>query len=84
VDEQAALERLLMGYWRDKLRLDEARMADMLQQLKRHAEAGAILRAVERWLHKPGAAPGASEINALLEPYRTGQPALALPEGRRS
>ena len=84
VDEQAALERLLMGYWRDKLRLDEARMADMIQQLKAHAEAGAILRAVERWLHKPGAALGASEINALLEPYRMGQPVLALPEGRRS
>jgi len=84
VDEQAALERLLMGYWRDRLRLDEARMADMLQHLKAHAEAGAILRAVERWLHKPGAAPGSSEINTLLEPYRTGQPTLAWSEGRRS
>ncbi len=68
-DGQASLERLLMGYWRDRLALPEMRMADALARLKAHADAGTILRAVERWLHQPGSA-GASEIRTLLQPYR--------------
>jgi hypothetical protein len=71
VEEKASLERLLMGYWRDKLALDEARMADMLLRLKAHGEAGAILRAIERWLHQARGGTAMAEINSLLEPYRT-------------
>lgn len=69
VDGQAALERLLMGYWREKLSLPEMRMAEALSRLKNHHDAGAILRAVERWLHQPGG-PGTTEIRSLLQPYR--------------
>ncbi len=69
LEGQANLERLLMGYWRDRLALPEMRMAEAVSRLKAHAEAGAILRAVERWLHQPGAG-GASEIRTLLQPYR--------------
>jgi hypothetical protein len=66
---QAELERLMSGYWREKLALPESRMADALAALKRHPEAGSLLRALERWLHRPGgASPG--EVNGLLEPYR--------------
>jgi hypothetical protein len=68
-DGQAELERLMIGYWRDKLALDDQRMAAMLASLKAHPAAGALLRAVENWLHRPGGVP-AAEINALLEPYR--------------
>jgi hypothetical protein len=69
IEGQANLERLLMGYWRERLSLPEMRMAEALGRLKQHAEAGALLRAVERWLHQPGAV-GASEIKTLLQPYR--------------
>lgn len=66
---QAELERLMSGYWREKLAMPEPRMADALAALKRHPEAGSLLRALERWLHHPGgASPG--EVNGLLEPYR--------------
>lgn len=66
---QAELERLMSGYWREKLALPEQRMADALAALKLHPEAGSLLRALERWLHRPGgASPG--EVNGLLEPYR--------------
>ena len=68
-DGLAELERLMIGYWRDKLALPEQRMAAMLASLKAHPDAGALLRAVENWLHRPGGVP-AAEINALLEPYR--------------
>jgi hypothetical protein len=44
-------------------------MADALAELKRHIEAGALLRALERWLHRPGGATR-EEISDLLEPYR--------------
>ena len=69
VDGQAQLERLLMGYWREKLAPEELRMAEALARLKTHREAGALLRALERWLHRPGGV-AAEEIAALLQPYR--------------
>jgi hypothetical protein len=66
---QAELERLMTGYWRDRLSLPEERMADALATLKRHPDAGSLLRALERWLHRPGGVR-AEEIHGLLEPYR--------------
>jgi len=69
---QAQLERLLTAYWREKLGLPELRMAEAVTRLKNHDQAGALLRALERWLHRPDGA-SAAEINAVLEPY--GHPA---------
>lgn len=67
---QAMLERLLNGYWREKIARPEQRMGEALSALKLHPEAGgALLRALERWLHHPGGASRA-EIEKLLEPYR--------------
>jgi hypothetical protein len=66
---QAELERLLMAYWREKLGLPDLRMAEALMRLKAHAEAGELLRAVERWLHRPGGA-STTEVTLLLQPYR--------------
>ena len=66
---QAELERLMTGYWREKLELPEQRMADALAELKHHPEAGSLLRSLERWLHRPGGA-SIDEVNGLLEPYR--------------
>lgn len=73
-DGQAELERLMTGYWRDRLHLNEPRMADNLAALKRHAEAGLLLNALERWLHRPGGA-SAGDIQKLLEPYQRAVPA---------
>ena len=69
VTGQAELERLMTGYWREKLALPGHRMADALGALKRHPEAGALLLALERWLHRPGGA-SREDIDGLLEPYR--------------
>lgn len=80
VEGQAHLERLLMGYWRDKLGLSELSVADALSKLKAHSEAGQLLRAIERWLHRPGGA-GRDEVTAALEPYR--QPPATLEEAVR-
>jgi hypothetical protein len=73
---KAQLERLMMGYWRERLNLPDLRMAEALARLKAHAQAGALLRALERWLHRPtGVSP--TEINAVLEPYRAGPAPVA-------
>jgi hypothetical protein len=74
---QAMLERLLTGYWREKIALPEQRMGEALTALKAHPEAGLLLRALERWLHQPGGATRV-EIEKLLAPYR--QPATAVAE----
>lgn len=76
LDEQTLLERLLMGFWREKLEIAEPRMADAIGVLKKHPLAGEILRAMERWLHQAGNA-SPSEINRLLEPYHR-QPATVV------
>ena len=69
VEGQANLERLLMGYWREKLDLQQVRMVEALTHLKADNEAGELLRALERWLHRPGVV-SAREIGSLLQPYR--------------
>lgn len=66
---QAELERLMTGYWREKLARPEQRMTEALATLKDHPEAGSLIRALERWLHQPGGA-SKTEIESLLEPYR--------------
>ncbi len=73
---QAELERLFTAYWRDRLELPERRMADELAELRGHPEAGELIRALERWLHRPGGAT-AAEVDALLEPYRSGKEVAA-------
>ena len=74
---QATLERLLTGFWREKIARPEQRMGEALTALKAHPEAGSLLRALERWLHQPSGA-SRMEIEKLLAPYR--QPATAVAE----
>jgi len=74
---QAELERLMTGYWREKIARPDQRMAEALAAMKAHAEAGSLLRALERWLHQPGGASRA-EIEGLLKPYR--QPVATIGE----
>jgi len=73
---KAELERLLTAYWRDRLHVPEQRMADELTQLRKHAEAGELIRSLERWLHRPGGV-SPEEIELLLAPYRGGKEARA-------
>jgi len=72
-EQKARIERLLLGFWRDRLNLPELRMAEAIARLRENAQAGALLRALERWLHQRSGA-SAAEINALLEPYRQAPP----------
>jgi len=69
-DGKSQLERLLLTHWRERLHLADASMADALARLRQHREAGALLRALEDWLHRP---PGTANVDvaAVLAPYRS-------------
>ena len=70
--ERGRLELLLYGFWSETLGLDERDRAEAIQRLRRDAEAGAVLRSVEAWLHgRHEATVTPCEINLLLEPYRS-------------
>ena len=73
IEEKGKLERMLLWYWQQRLDLTADSPADAIAALRRHDEAGALLRALEEWLHRrPGTSGGAAatDVNALLAPYR--------------
>jgi hypothetical protein len=67
--ENAELERLLVAFWRARLSLGEQKAGDAIVAIRRHPEAGALLRQVEAWLHMPSS-PERPDLASLLEPYR--------------
>lgn len=68
-DEQATLERMLISYWQRRLGLSGVDSAELIGRLRLHPEAGALLRTLEDWLHRP---PGSVEVavEPVLAPYR--------------
>jgi hypothetical protein len=77
-EQRAQLELGLVAFWRRKLGLEEQPPAQMLVQLREHAQAGPLLSSLEAWLHMP-APPEKVDLQALLAPYRD-LPADAIPE----
>jgi hypothetical protein len=68
--QQAELERLLIGYWRRRLKLEETAPAHFMSVLRNHEEAGALLRQLEDWLHRPAGSALPVDVAALLRPYQ--------------
>ena len=68
-DEKAILERMLINHWQRRLGLAGADSGELIARLRQHTEAGALLRALEDWLHRP---PGSAkvEVESVLAPYR--------------
>lgn len=71
IAQRGRLELLMYSYWRGRLGMDGPQ-AEVVMQLRRDAEAGRLLRAVESWLHAHTSptAPADGEVASLLEPYR--------------
>jgi hypothetical protein len=87
IGEQARLELLLVYYWRQRAELPELSVAAAIQQLRLHPEAGPLLHAVERWLHREETAETSEELARspdevlrLLAPYCS--PATLEPQQR--
>ncbi len=69
-EERAALERVLLAFWRKRLRLEQVPPEKLFPQLKQHAEAAALFNQLEIWLHAPPAEQTLDWQN-LLAPYRS-------------
>lgn len=66
--EQAALERLLVSFWRDRLGLNDLAAGPALEKVKQDPTAGQLVLRVENWLHSPN--PDRSvDWAELLRPY---------------
>jgi hypothetical protein len=67
-DEKALLERMLITHWQGRLGLHGKGGDEVIAHLRKHAEAGELLRALEDWLHRP---PGSATVSveAVLKPY---------------
>lgn len=67
-DEQAQLERLLLAHWQQRLGLENLAPAEAMPRLREHPEAGALLHALEDWLHRrPGTVK--VDLESVLAPY---------------
>ena len=72
VDQQAELERLLEGYWRNRLGLHDVPAPQLRERLRQHPEASQLLQFLDNWLHRPAnAAISSAELEAILRPYQT-------------
>lgn len=66
--QRAALERSLIGYWCERLKLKQLSPSEAMAELRSHAQAGPLLRSLEEWLHRPEGAENV-DVEGLLQPY---------------
>jgi len=71
---RARLERLVLGFWRDRLGLTGLPVPEAVRQLRAHPEAGGLLRKVEEWLHSGQSSAREADMAALLAPYLAAPP----------
>lgn len=76
--DRAALERVLIAFWRDRLDLAHTPISGSLALIRRDPAAAALLTAVEEWLHAPRST-NQPDVERLLEPYKTHPPVTPLP-----
>jgi hypothetical protein len=68
---RAALERLVIGHWRERLpEVASLPPAEAMAKLRAHPEAALLLLELERWLHSRDPNISTDRIEALLAPYR--------------
>lgn len=67
-EQRAALERVLIAYWCQRLQLSDVAPGKVISKLREHAEAGPLVRSLEEWLHCPDP-PNTVDIDVLLKPY---------------
>lgn len=67
-DQQAHLERLLLAHWRQRLGLENLDAHEAMLRLRENPEAGALLRALEDWLHRRPSTVKV-DVESMLAPY---------------
>ena len=69
---RAELERTLIAYWCRRLGVRDTSPGETMDLLRNHDQAGALLRSLEDWLHRPDP-PQNVDVEKLLEPYANAQ-----------
>jgi hypothetical protein len=70
-DQYAELERLLIGYWRDRLGLKHVDPAAAIAAMRKDDDAGPVIRRLEDWLHRPGGTEtNGVDVAEWLRPYQ--------------
>ena len=71
-EQQADLEQLLIAFWSERLKLSGERLSELIEQLRKHPEAGRQWNRVERWLHsRPTTATNGAAARELLHDLDT-------------
>ncbi|MEP3478576.1 MAG: hypothetical protein ABJZ55_04955 [Fuerstiella sp.] len=73
VEEQSRLELLIYVFWQRRLSLPDS-MVDALPVMRRHDEAGGLLRSLEAWIHDEATSSqslDSAKMEELLAPYQS-------------
>jgi len=69
--DRSKLERLILGYWKQKLpEIENLSAAEALVALRKHTDASPLLLEIEQWLHAPNPSIDQQSVTTLLEPFR--------------
>lgn len=66
VEQQTDVEKLLLAFWADRLQLSQERLAETLDELRKHPSAGEHVSRVEKWLHSRDTRGNGSIARELL------------------
>lgn len=67
--QYAELERMLFGFWRKRLGLENETAEAALAEIKQHAEAGPLMIQLEQWMHNPSASKDVN-LAELVAPFK--------------
>ena len=70
VSQQAELERVLVAFWRKKLKLAHLPADRLRKELREHPEASVLLGQIDSWLHQPDA-DASVNVEDVLQPYQS-------------
>ena len=70
-EQQADLEQLLIAFWSQRLKLSSKRLGTMIEQLRKHPEAGRQWNRVEGWLHSGKSTTNGTVARELLHDLDT-------------
>ena len=68
-DQYAELERMLFGFWCNRLHLNNVPMNEAMQNIKQHEVAGPLMMQLEQWMHSPRR-DDQLDLSSLVKPYR--------------
>ncbi|MFT5301217.1 MAG: hypothetical protein ACI814_002002 [Mariniblastus sp.] len=67
--QYAELERMLVAFWKKRLKLDSLAPHEALAKIKSNPESGPLINQIEAWMHSPN--PDRNiELGGLLKPFR--------------